>query len=194
MASQDQLKKINEQLINILRELLATGNWEASLFLRTAHKKLQDLCDEAVATANQLHAVDQPKSLISHQTRVDQGYFLVYVSIYQSDPYNLRKWENTLKNIKEYSIARPIYRSEEHIQEAIRSKKGAVNEGYVSVYIKKNDIIPPYPGKLLEDRFGHELLTIRDNALKMENIVEFVHHGKRFELIEGKLSLKSEGS
>lgn len=192
MAIRDQYKKINEQLIELLRDLLASGNWDASLFLRTAQTKLQSLLDQAVAISEQLdpNATKPVEKL--HKSRGVEGYLQIYVSLYQSDAHNLVKWENTLKTIKEHSINRPIYRSEEHIQEMIRSKQGSPNEGYVIIYIKPSDIIQPYAGKLIEDRWGHELLTLRDNSLQPDNIVEFVHQGRRYEYLNGKLLLKSD--
>jgi Dot/Icm secretion system protein IcmQ len=193
MAQQD-LKEINDQLLEILRHLMAIGNWNASLFLRTANKKLQDIYDEALILSEQFKVSDKPDQALVHRGRIEEGYVLVYVSIYQADSYNMAKWETTLKNIQDYSIARPIYSSEEHIQEAIRAKSGSANEGYVIIYIKKSDIIPPYPGKLIEDRWGHELLTIRDQSLRVSNIVEFVHRGKHYELADEKLLLKSDAS
>jgi intracellular multiplication protein IcmQ len=192
MASNDQYKEINKKIIEILQNLLAAGDWNASLFLRAAHKKLQALADQAASLSEQFDqkAVTSPDQ--KHKDRMKQGYIKVYVSIYQSDPYNLTRWENTLKSIREYSINRPIYRSEEHIQEAIRSKQGSANEAYVAVYIKESDIIRPYAGKMIEDRWGHELLTLRDTALLPGNIIEFDHQGKKYEFVNGKLLLKSD--
>lgn len=190
----DEYKRINAQIVEILHNLLETGNWEASLFLRTAHKRLQAFYDQALALEKQFEKEVSESHDQVHKMKMQQGYVKVYVSIYQSDPYNLIKWENTLKSIKEYSINRPIYRSEEYIEEMIRSKHGSPNEAYVVIYIPGTDIIPAYAGKLIADRWGHELLTLRDNSLRPENIAEFVHQGRRYIFSEGKLLLKSESS
>lgn len=191
MASRDQLKEIIDQLSQILREILHGANWDASLLLRTASKRLQELYEEAERLSIKLGKTSAPDAATLHQDKINQGYILVYVSIYQAEPHSLAKWENTLKTIREYSITRPIYRVEEYVAEAIRSKIGSVKEAYVSVYIKPDDIIAPYAGKKVEDRWGHELLTLRDNCLLTSNIVEFVHQGKRYTYRDGKLVLKS---
>jgi Dot/Icm secretion system protein IcmQ len=191
MASDDQHKNINRKLIEVLKDLLGTGDWEASLFLRTAHKKLQDLLGEAVSLSTQLDEKSLPTPEEEYQSKLNQGYIKVYVSIYQSDPYNLVKWENTLKSIREYSITRPIYRNEEHIREVIRSKRGSMNEGYVAIYMKQSDILPPPAAKVTEDKWGHELITLRSACLLASNIVEFVYGEKRYGFKEGKLLLKS---
>ncbi len=191
MAAQEQYKEITDQVAKLLKDLLATGNWEASLFLRTAYKKIYELYEEALSLSAQLGKNTTPEFEKVHQERLNQGLVLVYISIYQSDPLNLSKWETTLKSIREYSITRPVYGQQDHVEEAIRSKPGAINEGFVTVYIKKEDIIPPYAGKKVEDRWGHELLTLRDGSLLPSNILEFVHQGKKYEFKNGKLSLKS---
>lgn len=188
----DDPGKINDQLIAALQDLLAVGDWEASLFLRTAHKKLKDILDQAVALSNQ-SGKNLPVAEF-HQKKIKEGCIKIYVSLYQSDPYNLVKWENTLKSIREYSINRPIYRHESHVLEMIRSKQGSPNEGYVIIYIDPTQIIPPYSGKIVEDRWGHELLTLRDNSLLPDNIIEFVHQGRHYDFVDGKLLLKSDVS
>lgn len=189
MASDDPYKEIHNKLMEILQSLMETGDWSASLFLRAAQKKIQVLYEEASILSTQLEDKARSSRDQQQKIRIQQGYTNVYVSIYQSDPYNLARWENTLKSIKEYSINRPIYGSEAHIEEAIRSK-GSINEGYVIIYVKEVDIIEPYPGKIIEDRWGHELLTLRDNSLKPANILEFVHQGQRYDFIDGKLLSK----
>lgn len=189
---QEEFQKLNEELVEILRNLLKTGDWEASLFLRTAHKKLQGLYDQAVQLERQFEAKTVKSQEEEHKLKLKQGYSLIYVSLYQTDAYNLIKWENTLKNISEYSINRPIYRFEENIQAIIRSKQDSPNEAYVSIYIKSTDVIPPYAGKLIEDKLGHELLTVRENSLQPKSISEFVHQGKRYLFKNGKLLLKSD--
>lgn len=194
MASKEQLKQISEKLAALLRDLIETGNWEASLFLRTAYKRFKELHDEAVKLSKKFDRVSGPSADKLHRDKLKQGYILVYVSIYQSDPLNMIKWENTLKTIREYSITRPIYSSKAHVEEAIRSKQGSFNEGYVSVYIKKEDVIPPYAGKKVEDRWGHELLTLRDGSLLPINILEFVHNDRKYEFLNRKLVLKSSNS
>ncbi len=187
----DTYKEINRELIEILQNLLASGNWDASLFLRAAHKKLQAIAEEASALSEQLEQKAATSHEEKHKARIEQGYIKIYVSIYQSDPYNLIRWENTLKSIREYSINRPIYRYEEYIQEAIRSKLGSANEAYVVIYLKETDIIQPYAGKLIQDKWGHELLTLRDGSLLTSNIIEFVHQGRRYKFKNGKLILKT---
>lgn len=182
MASDDQYKLINQKLVKILHDLLATGNWEASLFLRTAHKKLQHLQDTAIALSKKLDASGED----TNPQRQIASMICIYVSLYQADPYNLKKWENTLRTIREHSINRPLYRDEEHVQAMLRVK-ASPNEGYVAIYIQPTDIIPPYAGKLIEDRLGHELLTLRDNSLTPDNIIEFVHLGKRYHFTNGNL-------
>jgi intracellular multiplication protein IcmQ len=182
--ARDKYIEIGRQFVATLEDLLKVGDWEASLFLRVAQKKLQELRDEAIAISEDLAEAAKEKD--EHAGKERQGYIKVYISIYQSDSHNLVKWQNTLKGISEYSVSRPIYRNEEHIQEMIRSKRSP-NEAYATVYIKESDIISPYTGKIIEDRWGHELLTIRGGTLLPANIVEFIHNDKKYTFKNGKL-------
>lgn len=188
----DEYKEINDKVIKILRELLDTGDWNASLFLRTAYSKLQTFHQQALNLQSQFESKPITTTEEQHKSKLKQGFVPVYVSLYQTDPYNIIKWENTLKGISEYSINRPIYRTEDHIEEMIRAKQASPNEGYVVIYIKQTDIIPAHTGKLIEDRWGHELLTLRDHSLQPENIAEFAHQGRRYSFQNGKLLLKTE--
>lgn len=191
MTSNNQLKQINDKLISLMRDLMTTGNWEDSLFLRTAHKKLEELTSQAMALSKQLDSSHLDPSQ-KHKNLPIEGYISVFVSLYQFDAYNLVKWGKTLKNIKDYSVNRPIYRIEEHVQEMLRSKQGSAREAYVSIYVKESDLIPPYTGKIAEDRFGHELLTLREGSLSSENIIKFVHLNKSYTFENESLILKNE--
>jgi intracellular multiplication protein IcmQ len=191
MTSDDQFKITSDKLIELLRDLLATGNWEASLFLKTTQKKLQKFHAEAIALSEE-YSAKKRSSEDEWEFYKKKGYVAVYVSLYQSDPYSLIKWEHTLKSIREYSVNRPIYRSEEHVQAMIRAKQNSPKEGYAAIYVQESDIISPYAGKVVEDKWGHELLTLRDNSLLPGNIIEFVHQSRHYAFKDGKLLLMSE--
>lgn len=181
-------REILVELINILKDLLSKGDWSASLFLKTAYKKIDNLCQRAEELLNLIN--HGPKKEEEHINKESEGYLKVFVSVYQSDYNNLTKWQNTLLGITEYSVSRPIYRNEEYIEEIIRARQ-SFNEGYAIVFIRETDIIPPYAGKPLMDKFGHELLTVKQGAILPENIFEFVHLEKRYFFRNGRLLLKS---
>lgn len=181
-------KEILLELIKIFKDLLSKGDWQASLFLRTAYKKIDGLCQRAEELLDEINHV--PKSTQEHINKEKEGYIRVYVSVYQADYNNLNKWQNTLLGIAEYSVSRPVYREQAYIEEIIRSRQ-TFNEAYVIVFIKETDIIPSYSGKALVDKFGHELLTVKEGAILPENIYEFVHLEKHYSFRNGRLSLKS---
>lgn len=186
MASDEESLR---QLIKILKNLLTEGDWEASLLLKSAHKKIDTLYERAESLLNEFS--QGPIAQTEEDIRKEkQGYIRVFVSLYQSDYNNLNKWQMTLNSIAEYSVSRPIYRNEEDVQEIIRSKQ-TFNEAYAAVFIKESDIIPPYAGKNAVDKFGHELLTVRQGAIITENISEFVHLGRHYLFRNGRLLLKS---
>ena len=49
--------------------------------------------------------------------------------------------------------------------------------GYVVVAVKENAIIKSTPQSV--DRFGHELVMLKEHSIQAENILEFVHANKK---------------
>lgn len=180
--------EVNRKLVAVLDTLLTSGNWEASLFLKATAKQIQQLREKAeqlLITATGSGALIRAKEL----TEKD-GYRKVFISVYQAEGTNLQQWNHTLKSLMEYSISRPVYGNEETVKALIRSKTDKQKEGYVVVYIQEENIIR-MPGKEASDRLGNELLTLKTGAVKLENIIEFVHCNQSYELQEKGLVLKN---
>lgn len=180
--------EVNKKLIAMLDDLLGTCNWESSLFLKTASKKFLALRMEAeqLLLASTTTA---PKNVV---IPVKAGHTKVFISIYLTEGINMEKWYATLKTLNEYSITRPVYRDEEHIKAMIRAKSDTQREGYVTLFIKDEDIINLPPSKIVTDRLGHELLALKIGAVKLENIIEFVHCQQHYRMSETGLVLKTE--
>ncbi|MDQ2994953.1 MAG: type IVB secretion system protein IcmQ, partial [Pseudomonadota bacterium] len=153
-------------------------------------KKIKDMREEAAELANKIAEEATIKIPGAVKTNTTQALTeTVFISIYQHDPNNLTKWEKTLKTITEYSVTRPIYREEDHVQEMIRSRPDPNKEAYVAIGVKTVDIIKGLAGKAQADKAGHELVAIRDGCVLARNIKKFVHAGKVFEFTDGALKL-----
>lgn len=178
----------NEKLIQILDELLSVGDWQASLFLKTAAKQFMELRLQA----QQLLAEVQRVTSIQHQERAHafEDARVVYISVYQAEGHDLHKWHQTLKSLTDYSLSRPVYQEEEHIRAMIRAKEQVQREGYVQVLVQQQDIVALPSDKKSYDRFGNELLTLKAGVVKPEHIVEFVHGEQRYQFQQDALVLK----
>jgi intracellular multiplication protein IcmQ len=187
MNLQEQVKLKNE-LLTLFDKALADGNWEASLYFRTVGKRLRELRQciiDEIDTEDKSKASRVSRSLAQPK----EGYIKVYVSIYQADGANIDRWRSTVKSLADYSINRPIYRAQEHIEAILRAKTDIKREAYVIVHVKENSIIQQYPGRAMTDRFGNELITLKEGSVKLENIIEFVHEGKRYSIDHGEFVL-----
>jgi Dot/Icm secretion system protein IcmQ len=171
--------RIGKQLVKILDGALKESCWDSSLFLRNAKNQLKALLREAntlvgedQSSASVLGKDGRPQAL---QTK--EGYIKVYILLYQLDSNNLRSWLSLVKSLIEYNVNRPTYREEQYIQELIRSKKEIDRYGYAIINVKEGDMY--YFEKQPVDPFGHEILVLKEKAIKSENIIEFVHANKR---------------
>lgn len=186
-----ELRKIAQKMVTLFEELFAACDWNSSLFIRNAVKPLHELHKEAEQILHQLSA-DASAAKAQNQEilypTARPGYIKVFISLYQSEGANLQKWQSVLKNMVGQVVNRPVYREEAHVLELLRSKSDAMRQAYAVVYVPEVTLISSYQGKASVDQFGHELLTLKDNAVKLENIIEFVHLGKRYPFVGGKLS------
>ncbi|QLH41365.1 MAG: Dot/Icm secretion system protein IcmQ [Coxiellaceae bacterium] len=182
---------MNQKLVQVLDNLLATGNWETSLFLRTTAKQIQQLRAEAQQLLTEVMTMTG-----THKQSIDAadrpGHVKLYISLYQADGNNLQKWQTTLKALADYSVGRPIYKQEEHVKANIRAKNDMTREGYVVVWVSETDIIKLSNSQTATDRFGNPLITLKMGAVRLENILEFVHCQQRYQVYEGNLVLSED--
>ncbi len=168
--------QIYRNLLKIVEKCLARANWDVSLFFQNIGQRIQTMRDKIqdclTAYEAEIQAADSAEK--SHIQK--EGMILIYVSLYQSDGDNLRKWAALLDNITRLSIGRPVYRDESAVIHVIRAKAEPKRDAYVAVYVSEDDIIEPLGGIQPRDRAGNELLTVREGTIKPENIFEFVHN------------------
>ena len=181
MAEQDDnlvAADFGKKLKSILDDVLATGDWESSVFLKASAAKIQgfraeveELCfssGEGIKTEN----VDKDE----HKKNIPPGYTRVFILLYQVDGSNLQGWHRTIKNLEEYNVTRPVYKDENHAKEFIRSKSSNIERnGYVIANVKDDFVFQTDT----MDTFGHQLFALREKAIQLENVFEFVHANKR---------------
>ncbi len=172
----DEDTKHSLELIRALDQMIADGNWEGGLFFQAAGKKLRALSEELKAEL-QLTEAEQPSATaIIDYVKQKSGLIEIYISVYCTEGRNIKKWEIVLANLPRQVVSRPIYKREKDIKETIHTKENPVNDAYVVAYVTDMDILKPsFRDKAIVDRFGHELLRLKDNALKPENITKLVH-------------------
>lgn len=169
---------LSKRLVDILSNLLGAGNWETSLFLKNAKKRICELREEAQNLV-ELNINVGPMLTVAQQLakKLPPGIIKVYISIYQSDSANLQSWLHTVKTLAIYNVTRPTYKNEQQIREMIGSKADIQRHAYAEVLINELDIIPIDP--LPVDSLGHELLILKEGSVHLQNIIGFVHANKK---------------
>lgn len=185
--TEEQVKAI----LDALDETIASGPWEESVFLRVIGKNLREIrnnfAKELDMKAEVKNQLEQSLSgrFIKSTLSADQRE--VFISLYSSEGSNIQAWERILGNLPKQVTSRPIYSNEFDIQDVIKSKENKVNEAYVVFYVNKNDILTLQPDKISMDKRGKQLMSLKDRALKIENIIRFVHMSIEYNYHKGRL-------
>ena len=188
----DQQKDIelSEELLTILSNLLDHGNWDNSLFLKVSKKRLESLRTDAKALLNELN---EHSMVVPGRPKLERsGHERLFVTLYFSGQADLKHWEQVLSTLSAYVIGRPVYGDEAHAEEALRLKGYPDNEAYVVVLVQKENILPIPEEKMIKDKQGHSLLTLKVDAIQNECIIEFVCAHKRYYVQDGKLILQND--
>lgn len=182
--------EVKNRLLTSIDKAIQEGRWDSGLFYKNVLKrllKMREYVIDQLPDENET-AVDVSSQDIMLQHK--EGYELVYVAIYQAEGNKLDRWLSVIRTLNERCMSRPVYPDEAQVQETMRSKRSR-NHAYVVVWIKKTDIISSPNGNIFKDQLGHELVTLKDNSLKLNNIIEFVHDGRRYLFKEDRLLLRN---
>lgn len=191
VAPPDKNAEVLSEVLKLLNDLLNTGDWTHSLYLKNSYKKFKQHRDDVQALLDEAKGVKKTEVVspekVAAQAAAKAESLNVFVSVFQTDPNNLLAWQNTLGSITEYSVTRPIYQDEAHALEFIRSRPDPTREGYAEIVIQSKDILPDPSGKPRLDQFEHELLSVREGTILPENIVRFIHGDKIYHFKQGEL-------
>lgn len=161
-----------DKVIQICKRLLAAGAWHESNFLRTVIKPVEDTL-ESMQTIRENLQLGETAAEVDCAVD-DRGMVEVFISIYQADGRDLKKWELLVKSLPDYLLGRPVYGCEEAVKAFIRSKSDRSTEAYVRALVPKSAIISSVLA-VKKDRLGHVLLNLSPHALKKDHISLFYH-------------------
>lgn len=184
LSKEDKTGLLNA-VITTVDHVMSAGEWDSSLFLRNTIKPLIAIKAEAEAELGRLQLTAYEKSVTVKA--VSEGEVEVYISLFQSDGYNIGKWAMQLRSLDRYVVGRPIYKTEADVEKRIRLRNAGGNEAYVSVVVKKMDVQSDQFAAPLKDQFDHPLITLKEVALKNGRMNAFVHEGTRYHFVDGQL-------
>ena len=184
LSKEDKTGLLNAVIMTV-DHVLEGGDWNSSLFLRNTIKPLTAIKVEALAELEQLQMKAGEKSITTQAA--SENEVEVYISLFQSDGYNISKWAMQLRSLDRYVVGRPIYKNEVDVEKRIRLRGAVGNEAYVAVVVKKTDVQADQFAAPLKDQFDHPLLLLKEVALKNGRINAFVHQGTRYHFVDGQL-------
>ncbi len=190
--SEEDYLALTDAIINATDRVLNADHWEDSLFLRNALKPIKQLREQALLVKKEATVTLSDPSVTLRPLADNEQ--LVYISLFQSEGHDLRKWAIQLSTLSHHVLSRPVYEKEEDVVAVIRKKLIQVSEAFVIVAVKKQEVQPIALHSERVDRLGNVLLTLKDTAVKTENIFEFVHQQQRYFFVNGQLVVNSEGT
>jgi len=177
-------------MLSSMDNVLNVGDIDSSLFLRNVVKPLRKIKQDAAELKQNLL---EQKGVIDEdilEREITDTQTKLYVSLYQSEGHDLQKWAAQLSSIESYMMGRPIYQNEEDVQRIIRMKLGQVSEAYAVIAVNKQAIVKDNFGRGRKDRLGNEVVNVEMKTVAPDNIIEFVHTGKRYHFYKHKLIVK----
>lgn len=177
------------ELVQAIEDAEKQGHWQQGLFFRTIGDKLNKTRVVFHESALLWHARVQTEQEVKSGLQ-PQGAVLktIYVSLYQAGGQNLKNWQYMLSHLAEHTMGRPAYIEREHIEKFVRSRPVPSNEAYLIANVLEKDIIAGLgKGGERTDSEGRPMVSLNKGAVKLENILEFVHSSGRYHIKEGTL-------
>lgn len=184
LSAEDKAGLLSAVIVTV-DHVVEAGDWNSSLFLRNTIKPLLAIKAEAVTELDQLQL--KAHEQVFNRQPLNEQEVEVYISLFQSDGYNINKWAMQLRSLNRYVVGRPIYKNEADVEKRIRLRNVAGNEAYVAVVIRKTDLQADTFATPMKDQFDHPLLLLKETALKNGRIHAFVHQGIRYHFVDGQL-------
>jgi len=178
---EDEVKKFYEYY----NQILANEGWDKAPFLKIMHAKLLKLkleLDELVGFDSQLEL--ERRGETSPQP-ISDGFIKLFIYLYTTEGKKVEAWQRLLANLDKQYISRPIYRHEADAQYAVFNAPVVHNAGYVAVWVEKKFLLEPEVGP--QDKFGHELLMLKDRAVDLTKIDYFWTNTSQYQWKLGKL-------
>jgi intracellular multiplication protein IcmQ len=174
MVSLEQAQIIQEAL----HRLANSSNFSHSTFLKIVQQQIQKVSDEFDKTVEEVYFSEEKKD---QQVVTDPNKQTVFISVYCSEGSKIDAWQRVILNLPKQYISRPIYLREQDAQKAAKAKPQFLNEAYVAVLVDKKNIFAADSDLFnLQDKFGHQLLTLKDRSVELSNIVFFWHNSKQY--------------
>ena len=151
-----------------MQACLDLPEWQQSNYLKLMHGRLAKIANDLQESINDINA--SHNDVVQTEGRAHPDEQLIFISVYSAFGKMIESWERVIINLPKQYVSRPIYLHEKDAQYAARFKGVLQNEAYVSVWVKKTDIIDT---GMLKDKFNRTLISLKDKAINLANIEYF---------------------
>lgn len=186
--SEDKLREQINKFEATYNDLLSDNRWQQTPFLKVMHSKLTQLKNELTSiiessgiqekTTPKLEKVALPES---------EDFQKLFIYLYSSDGKKIDSWQRVVANIDKQFISRPIYLEEADVQHAVLHAPVTFNAGYVAIWVDKNFINIVLDEDKPKDKYGRELVSLKDNAIILEKIDYFWNNFVQYHWLKDKL-------
>lgn len=183
----DPLEEIVKKALNSVDETIKNGPWNESNFLRMIGKGLGKIRDDIAGLLSDSAPNMQVASNLTNRVAARVGQVELFIGLYCSDGFNVFSWERIVVNLPDQMVSRPVYAHEEDIKEMIRGKSNKINEAYISAFVDTDAIIHLPPEKTLYDKLNKPMVSLKDGAVRLDNLHRFVHLTGIYDFGSGRL-------
>jgi len=186
MADDPLLKA--KKMLETLNDTLGLGPWNEGSFIAMIGKKIRALRDDLATQINKFEETElSSPEYLAHRAHLSASHTIVYVSLYSLDGVSIASWEKIISNLPRQIVSRPVYATEEDVQNIIKTKEKKINEAYAAFYVDAAAILNVGTDKAMVDKLGKPILVLKDNAILLENIEYFVHLSGKYQYSQGRL-------
>lgn len=187
-------KEQKDKILQLIREAVKKDNELRSQFqigekFRFIRDRLNALLNRVEENLTALQKETEQKS-----TQLQDDEALVYVYLFNAQGLILKTWQKMVNSsfFYEYSINRPIYADKAAIESYIRSKASKVQHGYLTVAVKKENILTgPETASSSKDALGNLVIKVKEGALHFDKLFSFTHNNIDYVSNEGELIKKN---
>lgn len=174
-------------ILDALNKAIEEGPWGESNFLRTIGNRLRKIRDDFTKQPQPSEADRERLAALMQRVKLHVNQQDIFISLYCADGKALSVWEHVVAHVPSQIVSRPMYVEEADVQMLIKSKANGENEAYVVVAVNAKDIVTLSPEKVVMDKLGKPLVSLKGNAVHLNNIKRFVHQSTEYSYKEGRL-------
>ncbi len=177
-----------KEFLAALDKAIASGSWDETSFVLIIGKKLKEMRENLAKDIKKAEEnSDFSSDILSKNLKMQNSLKEVFISLYSVEGAKLASWEQIIFNLRKQMISRPVYAAEEEVIAIIKTKEKKINEAYVSVFVKQEDILTMRPDKIQSDKLGQNMLVLKDNSVSLDYINYFMHLTGKYKYSRGKL-------